>query len=53
MVSAGANEAPACPHAEGLLPVTSRNGDPIYTVKKQNGVDRLFVTFVNGINGLW
>jgi hypothetical protein len=41
--------------AEGLLPVTDRNGFTIFSVKKQNGVKRLFVTFRNGNgkSGLW
>ena len=39
--------------AEGLLPVTDRNAFPIFTVKQQNGINRLFVTFRNGKLGLW
>ena len=40
--------------AEALLPVTDRNNFPIFTIKKQNGVNRLFVTFHNnGKLGLW
>lgn len=31
--------------------MTDRNRSPIYTVKKQNGVNRLFVTFRS--SGLW
>jgi hypothetical protein len=39
-------------HAEGLLPVTDRNGAPISTIKRQDGVDRLFVTFVAPAGGM-
>jgi hypothetical protein len=37
--------------AEGLLPVTDRNGSPIFNIKRQNGINRLFITFKNSISG--
>ena len=32
--------------------MTDRNGSPIFNIKRQNGINRLFVTFKNSISGL-